>query len=60
MTARKRKPGPPTRKPQVDDAIASRYRPGKRRCLRCRQEFESTWAGHRLCETCTRYASETA
>jgi Zn finger protein HypA/HybF involved in hydrogenase expression len=24
----------------------------KRHCLRCSSEFESTWAGHRICPRC--------
>ena len=23
-----------------------------RRCLKCREEFESSWAGERICGTC--------
>lgn len=33
-----------------------RYQPRVRRCLRCRDEFESTWCGNRLCESCASFA----
>jgi hypothetical protein len=28
------------------------YRSQRRRCLRCREAFTSTWPGHRICDRC--------
>jgi hypothetical protein len=36
---------------ELDDA-PSQDRPKIRKCLRCATEFESAWAGERICKRC--------
>lgn len=31
---------------------ATRYIPAKRRCLKCREWFDSEWAGNQICPNC--------
>jgi hypothetical protein len=57
MSSKAGKPGKYTR-PEADEALADRYVEARRVCLRCRQEFDSSWSGHRLCPTCTAYAAD--
>ena len=35
-------------KPEPD----KKYEPKTRKCLRCREEFLSSWPGERICRTC--------
>lgn len=38
---------------QIDDIEEDiAHTPKKRRCLMCHTEFESTWAGERVCRQC--------
>ena len=38
---------------EEEDAKPARLRGAKRTCLGCAKRFESSWAGNRICETCT-------
>ena len=40
--------------PPADPEVVARQVAAKRVCLRCRQPFNSTWSGNRLCKLCIR------
>lgn len=36
----------------LPDQIAAHDKPRKRKCLTCREPFESEWSGNRVCKRC--------